>query len=612
MQFYKTYLFFITLYKSKIHNLILPLFCFLLFALDSYAQTSQPTGYGGISGTVKLDLNFNISESAFGGSVANMGDIDGDGIDDLAVGAHGRSLNVNALSRIGSVEILLMNADNTFKPNPFRIPDSNDAAAVFQLNKDASFGRSVANIGDFNGDGINELAVGAVRGRIYLLRLTSSGQLHSFSTIDINDINNMLDVNSVLDNSFGVSIANMGDIDGDGVIDLAVGAFRGDGGNKGSVHILFMDKTGIGTNARPTLKAVVKLDSTDANLKNNDLFGFSVANLGDLNGDGINDLAVGAIDDDGQANNAGTVHIFHLNRDGSVKPGVFEIFNSVFDLNSSDRAGRAIANLGDLNGDEINDIAVGVTGADSDSDPSPINDTGAVFTIFMGKINDFFRIDTNSHSALNNLRTGDRFGESIANIGDRNGDGINDLAVGAPGTETGGITDEGVLYILYMDANTNIVNITSSAENGSYDTGTIDIQVIFSEAVTVDATGGTPTLTLETGNIDTPVTYTMGSESTVLTFVYTVATDDLADDLDYVSSASLTLNGGTINATDAPNSTALLTLPEPGTRGSLSSNKNISINTDAIINTPPTRDLTIPDSRPGINSKHPHLQSQYQ
>ena len=583
------------MYKSKIHNLILPLFCFLLFALDSYAQTSQPTGYGGISGFVRYGVNdvetntvpdpdTPLQQNQFGSAVANMGDIDGDGIDDLAVGMNQLTPFNGGPLTVGGVYILLMNAGNTFKPNPFRITHN---TAGIQLPNQTRFGISVANIGDFDGDGINEVAVGTLKGKIYILHLKLSGELDSFSEINFNDINTILgNTDLVLNDRFGVSIANLGDIDGDGVVDLAVGAHNDDG--TGSVHILFMDKTETG----PTLKAAVKLDSTDANLVNGDAFGISVANLGDLDQDGINDLAVGAINDDGpanDANNAGTVHIFYLNRDGSVKPGGFEIFDDVFI--AGDAAGRSIANLGDLNGDGINDIAVGAPG----------NEGGAVFTIFMGKINDFFRIDTNSHPDLNLEIEGDgqfdvtddNFGQSIANIGDRNEDGVNDLAIGAPGTELGG-NDEGALYIVYMDANTKIVNITSLAENGSYDTGTIDIQVIFSEAVTVDATGGTPTLTLETGNIDTPATYTMGSESTVLTFVYTVATGDLATDLDYVSSTSLTLNGGAINATDLPSSTALLTLPKPGTRGSLSSNKNISINEPLPTNTPPTRELTIP------------------
>ena len=206
---------------------------------------------------------------------------------------------------------------------------------VFNYPANGSFGISVANIGDFDGDGINELAVGTTNEKMYILHLTSSGELDSFSTIDFNDINTILG-NTDLDNDdrFGVSVANLGDIDGDGVIDLAVGAHNDDG-TIGSVHILFMDKTE--TN-RPTLKAAVKLDTTDANLANGDAFGLSVANLGDLDQDGINDLAVGAINDDGQANDAGTVHIFYLNRDGSVKLGSFEIFDNAFKAGDAKQA----------------------------------------------------------------------------------------------------------------------------------------------------------------------------------------------------------------------------------------------------------------------------------
>ena len=592
MNFYKTIYSFIALYRSRTSNLILALLCFLLFALDSHAQTSQPTGYGGISGVDKFGVNFFITQTDFGSSVANMGDIDNNGTDDLAIGAN--RLSISGLNHVGGVVIFLLNADNTVKPNAPRITHSTDAGGL-QLSENGSFGISVANIGDFNGDEINELAVGTLNGEIYLLRLTASGQLHSFSTINTNDINDILEVDSVLGDTFGVSIANLGDIDGDGVIDLAVGAHRGDGGNRGSVHILFMDKTGIGINARPTLKDVVKLDTTGANLANDDQFGVSVANIGDLNQDGINDLAVGAVNDDGpanDANNAGAVHIFYLDREGSVKSGGFEIFDDAFI--AGDAVGRSIANLGDLNGDGINDIAVGAIKADSDSDPSPINDTGAVFTIFMGRTrdeittNDFFRIDANSHSALNNLGTGDRFGQSIANIGDRNGDGINDLAVGAPGDDVSGL-DTGALYILYMDANTNVQNIMTQAD-GRRNTGQeIDIQIMFSEDVTVDITGGRPILSLETrsGDNDTNAVYTSGSGSPTLTFTYTVTADDRAEDLDYKDTTSLMLNGGTIAASAAPSRAAILTLPEPGTRGSISAQRNISINMAAYTNTQP-------------------------
>ena len=173
--------------------------------------------------------------------------------------------------------------------------------------------------------------------------------------------------------------------------------------------------------------------------------------------------------------------------------------------------------------------------------------------------------------------------------------------LGHPADDSGG-TNSGALYILYMDANTNIVKVTSSEANGSYNTGrTIHIQVMFSEEVKIDISGGVPTLSLETGSADTQASYISGTGSDTLTFAYTVVAGDSATDLDYVNTASLTLNGGTINATAAPNYRALLTLPEPETRGSLSSNKNISINKDAITNTEPTQDHTIPNQELTVN-----------
>ena len=320
-----------------------------------------------------------------------------------------------------------------------------------------------------------------------------------------------------------------------------------------------MDKSGL------TKKANATIRHPDVTLANFDAFGSSIAKLGDINGDGINDIAVGAIGDDLANPTGGAVHVLLLNRDGSIKSDSFEIVDTdddnIFNPGDEDFTGRSIANLGDINGDGINDIAVGAPGR-----PGRTKE-GAVFTILMRRAmdnqittNGFFRIDTNSHSDLN-LSDDDGFGTSIANIGDRNGDGVNDLAVGAPGTDSGG-TDSGALYLLYMDAETVIRGVTAAAENGSYNTdATINIQVIFSEAVDVDATEGTPTLTLKTKDTDpemnTDVLYVGGSGSDTLTFEYAVVTGDEATDLDYDSTASLTLNDGTINATAAPNNARL-------------------------------------------------------
>jgi len=132
-----------------------------------------------------------------------------------------------------------------------------------------------------------------------------------------------------------------------------------------------------------------------------------------------------------------------------------------------------------------------------------------------------------------------------------------------------------------------ITNVTSTTANGYYNAGDqIVITVTFNEIVTVT---GTPQLTLETGATDAVVNYTSGSGTNTLTFTYTVAPGQNSADLDYVGTASLTLNGGTIK--DALTANAILTLPIPGATGSLGNNKAIVIDTNA-----PTVSISAPSA----------------
>ena len=129
-----------------------------------------------------------------------------------------------------------------------------------------------------------------------------------------------------------------------------------------------------------------------------------------------------------------------------------------------------------------------------------------------------------------------------------------------------------------------VTSITSTTSDGSYKLGEdISVTVEFSEAVTVT---GTPQLILETGATDAVVNYSSGSGTSTLTFTYTVGSGENSADLDYVSTSSLTLNGGSI--LDAASNVAILTLPTPGGTGSLGANKALIVDT-----TPPTVGITV-------------------
>jgi hypothetical protein len=139
-------------------------------------------------------------------------------------------------------------------------------------------------------------------------------------------------------------------------------------------------------------------------------------------------------------------------------------------------------------------------------------------------------------------------------------------------------TTSPVLGLAYPTPRPTVSSVTATTSNGSYNAGdTISISVNFSSAVSIS---GTPQLTLETGTTDRTVNYASGSGSTTLVFTYTVQAGDTSSDLDYASTSALALNGGTINESIS-GTPASLTLPDPGTTGSLGANKALVIDTTA-------------------------------
>ena len=250
---------------------------------------------------------------------------------------------------------------------------------------------------------------------------------------------------------FGSAVANIGDLEADGVTDLAVGAPLDDdgGSDRGAVWILFMNDDG-------TVDIEQKISDTegafDGLLEDDDRFGSAVAELGDLNGDSILDIAVGApLDDDG-GTDRGAVWILFLDTDGTVlfRQKISDTNIGLIDIiEDNDQFGGAIASIGDLNNDLLPEIAVGA----SLSDDGGV-DRGAVWILFLaadGTVTSFQKISDTEGGFAGTLQDGDRFGSSIAGIGDLDADGIEDIAVGAIGDDDGG-TDRGAVWVLFMNA----------------------------------------------------------------------------------------------------------------------------------------------------------------
>jgi len=123
---------------------------------------------------------------------------------------------------------------------------------------------------------------------------------------------------------------------------------------------------------------------------------------------------------------------------------------------------------------------------------------------------------------------------------------------------------------------TDVTSSDTSSESVYYKIGdNINIDIKFSESVTVDTLGGTPLLILETGAMDENVNYDSGSGTNTLKFIYTVAEGNEATDMDYKSVAALNLNGGTIK--DSGSIDVSTNLPAPGSAGSLSASTTFNV-----------------------------------
>lgn len=151
-----------------------------------------------------------------------------------------------------------------------------------------------------------------------------------------------------------------------------------------------------------------------------------------------------------------------------------------------------------------------------------------------------------------------------------------------------------------------VTGVSASTADGSYKAGdVINVTVTFDDTVTVNTTGGTPSLLLETGATDRAATYVSGSASNTLVFDYTVQAGDTSADLDYVATGSLSLNSGTIK--DSNGNNASLTLAVPAAAGSLSDGKAIVIDTTAPVSavvTTPAAPLTVTATTTSVSGTH--------
>jgi hypothetical protein len=384
-----------------------------------------------------------------GRSVAVLGDLDGDGVVDLATAGHADGTGGEAR---GSVHILFLDSNGAVKAGHKITSVSGDILGP--VDDGDQIARALAAPGDLDLDGIPDLIVsanmdddgGPDRGAFYVLYLRRDGTVRSEAKVSstsggLAGLGNR--------DQFGRSLAPLGDLDGDGIIDLAVGAPYDDGGgsNVGAVHVLFMNGDG-------TVKGQSKIGPAQGGfgglLAPGDMFGFSLAALGDVDGDGVPDLAAGAVLDDDGGFNCGAVWILLMQTDGTVH-GWRKITAAqggfTDPLGSSVQFGFSVACIGDVDADGRPELVVG-TPRDDDGGRA----RGALWMLSLhtdGSVLAQHKISQLSGGFGGRIGDWDAFGASVAALGDFNADGVPDLVAGARFADDGGL-NRGALHLLFL------------------------------------------------------------------------------------------------------------------------------------------------------------------
>jgi hypothetical protein len=316
-----------------------------------------------------------------------------------------------------------------------------------------AFGSSVAALGDLDGDGQQDLAVGAPRstgpdgGAVWLLFLDAAGTVLSESRLDALTAGLPLDAGD----NFGDALAVAGDLDLDGDLELAVGA-PNHGATffaPGSVFVLSLTPAGGVAGWTQLAEGVGGVPGSSTVTG----FGDALAALGDLDGNGVPDLAV---TDSLGAAGAPVIWLLQLQADATVLAATaLTADDPAFagQVQQSDGFGAALAAVPDVDDDGDGELAIGAHTTGSQKQ-------GAVWLAFLQAgpgLSAALRIAPGESGFVGPLEDDAWFGRGLA-AGDVDGDGQSDLVVGAPRSVNGGASfGEGAAWILALDASGQVV-----------------------------------------------------------------------------------------------------------------------------------------------------------
>ena len=372
---------------------------------------------------------------------APVGDLDQNGVQDYVVTDPMDGGVVDQSGPKGAAYVIFQNLDGTVKQS-VRIAGNHNGGPA--LNPDGYFGVSIESLGDIDGDGIIDLAVGAPgdstggteRGAVHILRLKADGTVKSTTKIA-----HSLNGGPVLQNgdAFGSSLTSPGDMDGDGIGDLIVTAPDADlgGEDRGAVYTLFLKADGTVRN----LTVIENTSQWNSTIEEEEAFGMCVTAIGDINGDGVGDLAsisASYVQFDNYVESVPKqIDILLMNSDGTLKQfvGIGSGLNGGPVLSKNDAIWDLTA-VGDVDADGIEDLAV-IIGDARDQGPTRMQ----IITL---------NADGHAKSVNETSLPDSTILNSLTSLGDTNNDGRIELAWGRP-LDGGFFASRGTFQIITLE-----------------------------------------------------------------------------------------------------------------------------------------------------------------